>query len=152
MASTTVAYHSGLTYGVGVDTPSGEARNIATTGTPNPIPNASGDIISFSMMQIETVEDLHTSLGISASASGGVGLFSASARFDYAQSCNVHESSVFLMVRVKVNQAFSQIDKPGIDPVAAEVLANGGVGRFQDQYGDMFVRGLETGGLFFATI
>jgi hypothetical protein len=152
MSSTTVPYHAGLTYGVGVDTPSGEARNIAVTGIPNAIPNAVGDIVSFSMMQIETVEDLHTALGISASASGGVGLFSASARFDYAQSCEVHEHSVFLMVRVKVTQAFTQIDKPGIDPVAADLLANGGVEPFQAQYGDMFVRGLETGGLFFATI
>jgi PASTA domain len=152
MPSTTIAYHPGLTYGVGVDTPSGEARNIAATGTPNTIVNTDGDIILFSMTQIDTVEDLHTALGISASASGGVGLFSASLRFDYAQSCAVHENSVFLKVSVNVNKAFSQIDKPGIDPIAAELLANGGIEPFQDQYGDMFVRGLETGGLFFATI
>jgi hypothetical protein len=79
-----VPYHYGLTYGVGVDTPSGEARNIAVTGAPSQIEDAKGDIITFAMNEVTTVEDLHTELGISASASGGVGLFSASARFDYA--------------------------------------------------------------------
>jgi len=147
-----IEYHEGLTYGVGVDTASGDARNIAVTGTPSTILDAHGSTISFYIRQVTSVEDLETHLGISASASGGVGLFSASARAEFAKSCNVHSESVFLISKVKVNHAFSQIDKPGIDPTAAGLLANGRTDLFQQRFGDMFVRGLNSGGQFFGVI
>lgn len=152
MPSITVPYRIGQTYGVGIDTPSGEARNIAATGIPSQIPNAQGDIITFHMTQISSIEDLQTELGISAEVSGGFGLFSASGRFDYAKSCKIHTSSVFLIAKVSVLQAFSMINAPGIDPFAASLIANGNMTRFQEEFGDMFVRGLQTGGLFFGVI
>ncbi len=152
MPEITVPYHYGLVYGVGVDTPSGEARNIAATGESSEIRNATGDTIDFYMNEITSVEDLHTELGISASASGGFGLFSASARFDYAKNCNIHRSHVFLFAKVSVIQAFSMINAPGIKDDAKTLLEDGNMASFQDQYGDMFVRGLVRGGLFFATI
>ncbi|MBV9509768.1 MAG: PASTA domain-containing protein [Caulobacteraceae bacterium] len=148
----TVSYRPGLDYGVGVDTPSGNAANVAVTGSPSTIPLAAGETLNYTMTQVSTEEDLQTALGISASASGGVGLFSASARMDYAKSCAVNSSSVFAMVSIQVTEAFQMIKAPGIDPAAASVLANGNESRFRQQYGDMFVRGLQTGGVFFGMI
>jgi hypothetical protein len=64
----------------------------------------------------------------------------------------VHSSHVFLFAKVTITQAFSQINAPGIEQTAKDLLTEGHTTRFQDQYGDMFVRGLLRGGLFFATI
>ena len=133
MPSTTVAFVGGFTYAVGVDTPSGEARNIAASGTPSGVPEADGIIVSFTMTEVSSVEDLHTALGISASVSGGFGLFSASARMSFAQSYQVNSSSVFLVVSVTVTKAFQSIAAPGITPDAAALLASGNTQRFQDQ-------------------
>jgi len=104
------------------------------------------------MTEVSTVQDLHTALGISASASGGFGLFSISARMDFAKKCQVHSSSVFLVVSVSVTEAFESIPAPGITGDASGLLASGKTQRFQDEFGDMFVRGINAGGQFFGVI
>ena len=145
-----IPYRQGMEYGVGIDTPSGKSRNIGVLGTPSSIDNAPGSIVSFTLTQVSSDEDLQTALGVSASAGGGVGCFSASASVDFAQKCHVNSHSVFLLVLVEVSLAFSQIKKPEIDPAAATHLANGDSARFQDMYGDVFVRGLQRGGRYYA--
>jgi hypothetical protein len=152
VASPEVPFVHGMDFRVGVDTASGGARNAAATGAPSAVPGAGGSTISFFMEQVETVEDLMTSLGISAKASGGIGLFSASARFNFAQSCKVHSSSVFLIVSVQVTEAFQSIAQPGIDPGAADLIANGKMDRFREEFGDMFVRGILSGGQFYGVV
>jgi hypothetical protein len=151
-AARTVQYFTGVDYGVGVNTPSASAANVAVTGTPTLIPMADGETVSYTMTEISTEEDLQTALGLSVEANGGIGLFSASARMDYAKSCAMNSSSVFLLVSIQVTEAFNMIKQPGIDPAAAALLASGNNTRFQAQYGDMFVRGLQTGGAFFGMI
>jgi hypothetical protein len=151
-ASLPVPYFDGLDYGIGVDTPSATALNVAVTGDPSEIPHAGGAIVDYYMNELTSEEDLQTALGVSAEANGGIGLFKASARLDYAKSCNMNSSSVFLIVRVQVTNAFTMIKQPGISQAAATLLANGDVAAFQRQYGDMFVRGLQTGGSFFGVI
>jgi hypothetical protein len=152
MTAATVGYVAGYTYGVGVDTASGDARNMAATGAPAEVPQAGGDVVTYQMFEVDTFSQMTTSLGISASASGGVGLFSASARMDFAKSTNINDSSLYLMVIVKVTKAFQSIPQPGISTAAAGLLSNAQMTQFQDQYGDMFVRGMLTGGLFYGVI
>ncbi len=152
MADDLIPYHQGMDYGVGLDSPSGDTRNFGVLGTPSSIPNAGGSIVDYELSQISTDEDLQTSLGVSVSASGGIGPFSASASLDFARKCHVHSSSVFLLASVKVNLAFAQIKEPKIQPEAAAKLADGNSTRFQEMYGDSFVRGIQTGGRFFAVI
>jgi hypothetical protein len=152
MSDGLVLYQDGMEYGVGLDTPSGKPRNVGVLGVPTTIPNAGGSTVDFELTKIESNEDLQTALGVSASASGGVGLFSASASMDFSESCQVHSNSVFLLVSVKVNLAFAQIRQPKIDPDAGKLLSDGNTARFQDMYGDCFVRGMQTGGRFFAVV
>lgn len=152
MPAATVEYKQGMDYGVGIDTPSADARNAGVSGDPTDIHGAAGDTVTFQMTEVSSIEDIQSALGISASASAGVGLFSASAKMNYAQSCHFHSSSVFLMVSINVLQAFSSIRAPVIDPAAGALLGQGDNTRFQDQFGDMFVRGLVTGGQFFGVI
>jgi hypothetical protein len=125
---------------------------VAVTGDPSQIQGAGGQIFDYTMNELTSEEDLQTALSISVEANGGVGLFSASARMDYAKSCQMNSSSVFLLVRIQVTNAFTMIKQPGISQAAATLLANGNVTAFQQQYGDMFVRGLQTGGCFYGVI
>jgi hypothetical protein len=152
MSSRTVPYINGYDYGVGVDTPSGDVRDVAVTGDKSGIPDAGGSIVTFDMTQVSTVSELNDVLGISASASGGVGLFSGSARFKFSKERQVNDSSVFLIVTVQVINPFQQIKAPGITKPASDLLGDGQTQKFQDEFGDMFVRGLVTGGLFFGVI
>ncbi len=150
MSSRTVPYINGYDYGVGVDTPSGDVRDVAVTGDKSGIEG--GSIVTFDMTQVSTVSELNDVLGISASASGGVGLFSGSARFKFSKERQVNDSSVFLVVMVQVINPFQQIKAPGITKPASDLLGDGQTQKFQDEFGDMFVRGLVTGGMFFGVI
>jgi len=150
--SRTIPYFDGLDYGIGIDSPGGTAMNLAVTGEPSQIPNAGGGAVAYTMNELTSEEDLQTALGISVEANGGIGLFSASAAMNFSQSCQMNSSSVFLIVSVKVTNAFTMIEAPGISQAAAALLAAGNVTAFQNQYGDMFVRGLQTGGSFFGVI
>ena len=120
-----VIYRRGMDYGIGIDLPSGDSRNVGVLGDITSIPNATGSIVTFNLTQVTSDEDLQTSLGVSASASAGIGCFSASASMDFAQKCHVHTNSVFLLACVEVNLAFAQIRAPKIAPEAAAKLADG---------------------------
>jgi hypothetical protein len=141
-----------MNYGLGVDTASGDTRNQGVQGTQTQVTNAAGDTATFEMTAITSVEDLQTALGVSVSANGGFGLFSASAKMSYAESCHFQSNSVFVLVSASVQQAVSSINAPTIDPAAAALLASGDTSDFQDRYGDMFVRGMITGGEFYGVI
>ncbi|TIT17825.1 MAG: hypothetical protein E5W70_31225 [Mesorhizobium sp.] len=151
MADDLIIYHEGMDYGIGLDSPSADTRNVGVSGEVTTVPNASGSVVSFEMMQISTDEDMQESLGVSVKASGGVGLFSASASMDFARNTHVHSNSVFLLISVKVTLAFSQIKEPILKDDAKRVLERS-PDRFQEMYGDSFVRGMRTGGRFFATV
>ncbi len=152
MADDLIPYREGMEYGMGVDSPSGDSRNLGVLGDPTSIPNAGGSIVQYELTQVSSDEDLQTSLGISASASGGVGPFSASASMDFAKKCHIHNNSVFLLASVTVTLAFAQIKAPKIAPEAAAKLSDGNTARFQEMYGDSFVRGIQTGGRFFSIV
>jgi len=141
-----------MDYGVGIDSPSGKSRNVGVLGDITNIPNATGSIVTFNLSQVTSDEDLQKSLGVSASGSGGIGCFSASASMDFAEKCHVHTNSVFLLACVEVNLAFSQIKGPKLAPEAYGKLTDGDTAPFQDMYGDVFVRGMQTGGRFFAVV
>ena len=150
--SVTIPYFDGLDYGIGVDTPSGAALNVAVTGDPTEIIHTGGQSYDYSMTSITSEDDLQTALGISAQASGAVGLFKASAEFSFAQKCKLNSSYAYAAVRIQITNAFSQIRQPGISPAAADLLSNGDMASFQRQFGDMFVRGLSRGGIFVGII
>jgi hypothetical protein len=152
MLYATVQYVPGFDYTVGVDTPSGAPCNVAVTGTPSTIPGAGGGIVDFHLTRVSSFEDFLSQLGISAEASGGFGLFSASAKMDYAMQCKIQSNSLFMLVTVKVTQAAMDIKEPRIVKEADDLLANGQMEEFRHRYGDMFVRGLITDGQFYGLI
>ena len=74
-------------FGVGVDPGGGSPMNLVIQ--PTPVPVAPGGSLTFAVTRTHTTSDLQDNLQISAEASGGCGLFGASARFDFAKKCEV---------------------------------------------------------------
>jgi hypothetical protein len=81
VANGLIVYSKGMDYRVGLDSPSGDTGNNGVQGVPTSIPNAGGMIVGYGLTAVSSDEDLQTAVGVSAAASGGVGLFSASAAF-----------------------------------------------------------------------
>ena len=149
MQNAKVPYQEGYDFGIGVDSATGDSRQMGIVGTQTQVKSAPGGSGGFEVIKIETTKDMEDQLGISADASGGVGPFSASARFNFARDSKVQSKSISVLLTCTRLKGFTQIDKPVLDDDAAKLMANGNVSLFKERYGDYFVRGIESGGQFF---
>jgi hypothetical protein len=152
MDNVEVPYQDGHAFGIGVKSATGGRRGLGVVGTVSQIPGASGGSGGFLMTRIQTTSDMEDELGISADASGGVGLFSASERFNFAKSSKIQQTSIAILLHCTRQFGFQQINDPSLSPSAAELVAQGQLDLFADRFGDCFVVGLRTGGQFFGII
>ncbi|MFI6959863.1 hypothetical protein ACIBJI_41170 [Nocardia sp. NPDC050408] len=150
MAFTTieVAYRDDYNFGVGADMATGSPMGFVVDGTEVGVEHAGGASVIFEVRRITTTAELEQALGIDAKASFGSGLFGAgmSARFSYATSSSVQRESLFMAVTSRVSLQHLSIKAPKLTPKAAEMVDNPTV--FAERYGNMFVRGMDRGGLF----
>lgn len=149
MDQTEVSYRAGFDYGMGVRSASGAPLAPGVVGAATQVKDASGGDGTWQLSRINSNEDLERSLGISADASGGVGLFSASAKFNFSSNMKVQSSSLILIVKKTMTKGFEQIYAPALSPDAAALVAAGKLDQFLERYGDTFVRGIYAGGEFF---
>lgn len=152
MDNVVVPYQEGHAFGMGIKSATGGRMQLGVVGTVSQVAGASGGSGSFQMTEIRTTEELESHLGISADVSGGVGLFSASDRFNFVKDCKVQSTSITLLLHCTRQFGFQQIDEPALSPSAAELVSQGRVDLFADRFGDCFVVGLRTGGQFFGVI
>lgn len=146
-------YRIGMDYGVGINSVTGEVlgRGIEP-GTVETIANAGGMEVSSDLLMINSQEEFQQSLDISTSVNGQYGLFSGNAKFDFSSRIGYQSESTFLVARVVVKNAFTQVLTPRFTPVTTKLIENGQWDRFREQAGDVFVRGFETGGEFYGVI
>jgi hypothetical protein len=142
-------YREGYDIGVGARTASGSPKSLAVVGEITHVHNAPGTGGEYTYNEIKSTEDLESKLGISAEAGGGVGLFSASARFDFSRQCAVQNTSICSLLTGVRNSGFEQINSPKFSDEAARLVAAGQSEAFLERYGDVFVRGINRGGVFF---
>jgi hypothetical protein len=152
MDNVVVPYQEGHAFGMGIKSASGGRMQLGVVGAVTQIAGASGGSGSLEMTKIQNTSELEDHLGISADASGGVGLFSASDRFNFVKDCKVQTASVTLLLHCTRQFGFQQIDEPALSPNAAALVSQGRVDLFADRFGDCFVVGLRTGGQFFGVI
>jgi hypothetical protein len=152
MNQTESTYRRGYAFGIGVESASGSPMGLVVTGTPAMVRDATGGEGSFQFTRIATTSELEDHLGISAAASGGIGLFSASDRFNFAKDCKIQSNSITLLLYCTREFGFEQIDDPRLSESAASIMAKGNLQLFQGKYGDCFVRGIATGGQFFGVV
>jgi hypothetical protein len=145
-----VPYLENYDFGVGVDLATGSPMGMAVDGDVSGVRDGIGATVFYAISRIHTTSELETALGISVEASGGCGCFSASGRFDFAKRSKIQSSSLFMAITANVTLANLSIDRPVLSPEAAKVVNRNDV--FTSRFGDMFVRGIERGGLFVGVI
>ena len=145
-----VPYTKNYDFGVGVDVASQSPMGKAVVGDVSGVEGAAGSTVSFSVDRVYTTSEMSKKMGISVEAGGGCGVFSASARFDFASSCQVQSSSLFMVATAHISLKNLSIDDPALSPAATEVVNNPAV--FSTRFGNMFVRGIDRGGLCIGVI
>jgi hypothetical protein len=148
----TLLMQNGFDIGIGVAMASGSPMALGAVGDVTPPRVGPGGSGSFTFKRLETTEELENELGVGVDVAGGIGLFRASASFDFSKKCKVQSSSLCVMVSAERSFAFQQMDSPRLSDEAAAFIANGNVTRFAEQFGDYFVRGISTGGRFVGVV
>jgi len=148
-----ISYLPGMDYGVGYDELKVERRGDAVTRTaPEPVTGAAGQTVDFYLDRIESLEDLETALGLALQGSAGFGLFTTSAKSRFAENARFNSYALFLLVRVNVTNEFRQMRDVTLKQPALDLLTAGRAARFREQYGDVYVSGILTGGEYFAVL
>lgn len=137
---------NGYDFGIGVNYATGGPKNLAAIGAISTVQGAGGDAVRFRVQRVHTTRDIEQLLEINVEGGYGVPAFSASARFDFARSAKVQSSSLIMTVFAKVERAFRQIDDVDLSEEAVAVADQPTL--FENRFGNMFVRGIVTGGLF----
>jgi hypothetical protein len=147
-----VLFRNGYDIGIGVAAGTGSPMALGATGAVTAPQVGTGGSGSFTFRRIQSNEDLATELGIGADISAGIGVFSASASFDFAKKCKIQSSSLAVLVSAEEKFAFQQMDSPVLSPSAASLVEQGNLNLFSERFGEYFVRGIATGGRFVGVI
>ncbi|WP_341284971.1 PASTA domain-containing protein [Priestia megaterium] len=153
MQSQNTEYRKGMNYGMGVNLLNGQiAGKGVTPGNITGPTNAGGMGATYKFTLITSYEELYDSLGISISASGHYGLFSAEGKFQFANETKFNSQSTFLLVHAVLENAFTQCEDAVLEEPAVELIKQGKIEMFRERYGDGFIRGMSTGGEYFAIV
>src|SRR5690349_20563817 len=139
--------------GDGIDALSGEVRSSVVTATEFEDITGQGGAaqeVLFQLERVQSFEELQESLGLSIDASASFGLFGGSEKFRLQEESRFNRFSLHMKVHVRVINAERRMKNPQLLPEARDLLATGNTKRFRERFGDLFVRGLRTGGEFFA--
>jgi hypothetical protein len=140
-----IEFVPGMAFLSGVDSLSGKVRGTAVTAAA-PQSTAGGQALALEISLAENQTDLESALEISSDLSAAVGLFGGSAKFRFAERCQLHNYSLYLVMHAKVLNDLAQVSAPQLKPDAELLLRNGDFPRFREQFGDQFVMGIRTGG------
>lgn len=96
------AYRHSHNFGIGIEGVSGSPMGKLVKGEILKVDGASGGFAQFAITRVSSTAELEQKLGIDATVSYGVGLFSASARLDFAKETRVQTESLFMAVTATV--------------------------------------------------
>jgi hypothetical protein len=113
---------------------------------------APGMEVTSSISIVNTHEELMETMGMSFEAQGRYGFFSASAKAKFAESSNYNSTSTFVVARCVVENPFRRGKSFRVTAEAQSLLDTNRFEEFKTAFGDCFVRGLQTGGEFYAVI
>lgn len=123
----------------------------AIQGETSGVALAAGATVGFNISRIQSTHELEEKLNIEAKASYSAGPFAnVSGRFDFAKSSKIQSSSLYFAITANVLLGQTSIDDPQLTPAAAALVDNPQM--FQTRFGDMFVRGVDRGGMFVAVM
>lgn len=139
--------------GMGFNTKTGLAVGTALHGFNVSVdPHASGMEVLSSISIVNTHNELMETLGLSFEAQGRYAFFSGGVKADFADASSYNSRSTFMIARCIVRNPLTRGRNFQLTPSALELLDRYDLDRFYNAFGDSFVRGLQTGGEFFAII
>ncbi|MEU0009374.1 hypothetical protein ABZ079_35395 [Streptomyces sp. NPDC006314] len=115
-------------------------------------PTSPGAEVTASISIINTHDDLQENLGMSFEAQGRYGFFSASAKAKFSESTRFNSTSTFLVARCIVDNSLRRGKNFKVTEDAKALLKANRFDEFKRAFGDSFIRGLQTGGEFYAVI
>lgn len=124
-------------------------------------PGTGGQIVEYSLVKIDSSNEVDDAMSIDVGASYKGAFVSANAKFGFSKQVKVSDTSVTMLVRVRVTNTSLTLP-PGItlQPSAADLLRGPGGGaataaqlqRFRERCGDGYVHTYYRGGQFFGHI
>lgn len=148
-------FTSFMDFGLGYNSATDDIRGLAVSGgtIKSAGDGADGQTVIFHVHSVSSMSDVKQSLGVSVEAAavflGGGG----SASFDFSESSSLHSFSAFLLVSSFVTNASTHMLGEQLSDQGNKLIANGQMDkRFVEEFGDLYIKGIETGGTFFATI
>ena len=144
---------SGEEIGMGFNTETGLSVGTALEGfAVQADPVASGGEVFATVTIVETHESLMDSLGLSFAAQGRYGFFSGNAKVEFAESSSFNSTSTFLVAKCVVKNALRRGRGFRVTDPAQRLLDSLRFTEFTTAFGQCFIRGLQTGGEFYAVV
>lgn len=149
----TLAFHD-ESIGMGFNSHTGQAVGTALQGfTVGVDPAASGQEVIAEITVVNSHEELMDKMSMSFSLQGRYEFFSGSTKASFSEQTNINSTSTFLLARCVVKNPLTRGQNFAVKPDASELLkTSDGEDTFTRAFGDSFVRGLQTGGEFYAVI
>lgn len=148
-----VEFLDGMDYRVGFNALEGKPKGTAITSQdPTPIMGGTGQTTQFALVKVKTLEDFQRALDINIDASMSYGIFSASAAFNFAETQKFHSYHEYVVAKVNVVNPLSMIHDIKFNDTASNLLSQNNMSRFQEEFGDSFIQGIQTGGAYYALL
>jgi hypothetical protein len=141
--------------GMGFNTRTGDFVGTALAVEPaSPSEASPGQRVQGSASIIKSHQELVDSLDAGMSIEGRYGVASGSAKVNFSQKTMYNSTSTFVLVQVSVTNALRRCHDPRIPPgsPAEQFLSAGRLDDFHRTFGDAYVRGIKTGGEFYAVV
>jgi hypothetical protein len=140
---------------IGMGFNSGSGLAVGTALEVGPItadPVADGQNVAASISVISSHEELMERIGMSFEAEGRYGFVSGAAKAAFSESTNYNSTSTFVVATCVVKNPFKRGSNFHLTGSAEELLRSQRLEEFETAYGDSFVRGLQTGGEYYAVV
>lgn len=150
-------WHEGMDYGWGVNILTGEVAGLAVDpGGIASVTNANGQRGLYNVTLVRTMEELYSSIGINIQAGARFTFFRGGSKFDYTDRVKFKTESTYVVASSVIENAFLHCVAPKLLPEVAKLIRKDGPDTSREalraRCGDGFVRGIKTGGEFYAVI
>jgi hypothetical protein len=146
----TVDSGPGFAFGVGVCTVNGQTLTSAVAFTKPPLSLAFEGQTKVTLCQSR--DEVYSALDIEVDTSASYGIGSVSSKFKWAQSQDVVDTQLNLVVRAAVASPQANLSGASLTPAARQLLETGNFTTFMQRYGDRFVFGQAFGGEYIALL
>src|SRR5215831_1766267 len=139
-----------MDFGLGIDDVNGNVRGLAVTGSKTQL--TGGQTLTFICKKTESIEELHEGLGLTVDGSAAYGVFGGSEKFNLDKQSSFNHYSVFVFVHIDVRNPDQHLLGEQLVKPAADLLSAGKFDRFREEFGDLYIKGIVTGGEYWAVV